>query len=1187
MGFGRRKKDKRNTNADTMDNRPLLDTPMDIVHDRSTAHNEDSIKEDDDTEPSNNGNNEPLQDQELMDTLDNNDMARDENVPMVDNLTAEETMHPVSPLQPDTSTDMARPGSSNESFDGEKLDDDDDSRADGVINFTVPDIRKLQEAGTLSNSIQVRNLPWKIMVMKRRGRGSASHMHDESWTLGYFLQCNADAESTSWTCHASAELRLLPWKSDTPAIKRPISHMFYNKENDWGFTNFIQMEDLMDPVKGYINPTDYSLKLQVTLNADPPHGVCWDSKKYTGYIGLKNQGATCYMNSLLQALYFTNKLKKAVYLIPTEAEDPVRSVPLAVQRVFYELQTSDKPVGTKKLTKSFGWETLDSFMQHDAQELCRVLLDNMDMKMKLTRVEGTIPRLFEGKMISFIRCKNISYESSREESFMDVQLNVKDRKDVYASFDDYVELEVLDGDNKYDAGDHGLQEAEKGIAFVSFPPVLHLQLKRFQFDPISESNIKINDRFEFPERLDLTKYLQEQADVPPIYFLHAVLVHSGDNHGGHYVVYINPKGDGKWCKFDDDVVVKCQKKEAIERNYGGSSDEFLQFRNCTNAYMLVYINESLKGEILQPVTENDVPGYLKERFAEERETEARRRQEKMNQNGYVNLRVVTEDDLAVHQGHELIDLEKIQHKKPVRIRKEITVKEIHETLAELFGYKTDEIKYWLWQHRQNGTFRPTLAADDLLKNHDQSFVEIFGEEDEQLIVLLEIIKYRNPHTFLNANRLHSRRQQDEEMVLFFRLYDPVRRVLEYKGFDLVSQKITPKELMEICIQKGDFPPGTPLLLFNDFKQNAVEKINIAPEQSFARYQTPELNDGDLIIFQKLVTSEQEEHLSLPTVKEYFKDLTFRTEIEFVDKERPNDEIRTFMLTLNLRMSYQQVVSAVAARLQTDPKRIQLFRCQNSVRDTAGSAIAGSCEQTLHHLVQSRLSMSKSKKLFYQQLDMDIDELESRKEVKILWQPNYRDEGREYTVLVNKRGTVADILEQMKKVVELSPDGSGQLRLIEVMNSRITNVFQKTQPLENISSISGNKIFRVEEVPVEQVQVKNEEGENLIPVAHFQKESHQNFGIPFFIKVKQGEEFSEVKERIRKLLDVPEKEFEKYKFCVIHMGKAHHLEDSTKVNTRELIPYGGAFSIWLGIDHVNRTPKRPRPNYMEKAVKIYN
>ena len=39
---------------------------------------------------------------------------------------------------------------------------------------------------------------------------------------------------------------------------------------------------------------------EVKVNADAPHGVSWDSKKHTGYVGLKNQGATCYMNSLLQ-----------------------------------------------------------------------------------------------------------------------------------------------------------------------------------------------------------------------------------------------------------------------------------------------------------------------------------------------------------------------------------------------------------------------------------------------------------------------------------------------------------------------------------------------------------------------------------------------------------------------------------------------------------------------------------------------------------------------------------------------------------------------------------------------------------------------------------------------------------------------------------------------------------------------
>ena len=39
-----------------------------------------------------------------------------------------------------------------------------------------------------------------------------------------------------------------------------------------------------------------------------------------------------------------------------------------------------------------------------------------------------------------------------------------------------------------------------------------------------------------------------------MYFLIFFKVHSGDNHGGHYVVFINPLGNGHWCKFDDDVV---------------------------------------------------------------------------------------------------------------------------------------------------------------------------------------------------------------------------------------------------------------------------------------------------------------------------------------------------------------------------------------------------------------------------------------------------------------------------------------------------------------------------------------------------------------------------------------------------------------------------------------------------------
>ena len=33
------------------------------------------------------------------------------------------------------------------------------------------------------------------------------------------------------------------------------------------------------------------------------------------------------------------------------------------------------------------------------------------------------------------------------------------------------------------------------MVFESFPTVLHLQLMRFQYDPMTDTNVKINDRF--------------------------------------------------------------------------------------------------------------------------------------------------------------------------------------------------------------------------------------------------------------------------------------------------------------------------------------------------------------------------------------------------------------------------------------------------------------------------------------------------------------------------------------------------------------------------------------------------------------------------------------------------------------------------------------------------------------------
>ena len=164
------------------------------------------------------------------------------------------------------------------------------------------------------------------------------------------------------------------------------------------------------------------------------------------------------------------------------------------------------------------------------------------------------------------------------------------------------------------------------------------------------------------------------------YILHAVLVHSGDNHGGHYVVFINPRGDGKWCKFDDDVVSCCTEGEAIRNNFGGNDDE-VGSRQSTNAYMLVYIRKSALKEVLCEVRETDIPEAMAERLNEEKKLEIARRKEKSEAHLYMNIRILVEDDFVGHQGNDLYDQDKVVYKE-VRVKKADTLRDVIQQLSQ-------------------------------------------------------------------------------------------------------------------------------------------------------------------------------------------------------------------------------------------------------------------------------------------------------------------------------------------------------------------------------------------------------------------------------------------------------------------------------------------------------------------------
>ena len=106
-------------------------------------------------------------------------------------------------------------------------------------------------------------------------------------------------------------------------------------------------------------------------------------------------------------------------------------------------------------------------------------------------------------------CKSLFYLSLL---LPDLQLVVKNCKNLMESFNKYVEFEMLDGENKYDAEGFGKQDAKRGAKFMTLPPILMLHLKRFEYDWERDHAYKINDRYEFPVDTNLDAFLAPEAE---------------------------------------------------------------------------------------------------------------------------------------------------------------------------------------------------------------------------------------------------------------------------------------------------------------------------------------------------------------------------------------------------------------------------------------------------------------------------------------------------------------------------------------------------------------------------------------------------------------------------------------------------------------------------------------------------
>ncbi|EQC33787.1 hypothetical protein SDRG_08471 [Saprolegnia diclina VS20] len=953
----------------------------------------------------------------------------------------------------------------------------------------------------------------------------------------------------------------------------------------------------------------------------------YDSKTTTGMVGLKNQGATCYMNSLLQTLFHMAPFRKAVYDTPTADEDSATSVVLALQRVFYRLETADKAVSTKELTKSFGWSHMDAFTQHDVQELYRILCDRLEEKMKGTPADGLIKALFEGKVKSFISCVHVPCESSREESFYDLQLDVKGLVNLDASFEKYIEVEMLDGENQYDAKDFGKQDAKKGLVFESLPPVLNLQLKRFEYDPLRDGMVKVHDRFEFPKRLDLSAYVPGTSPSP-VYHLHSILVHSGDVHHGHYYVYVRPRLDKDWYKFDDDVISSADEESLLEGSYGrppdaSSNSPLSRVLSCSSAYMLVYLREDACPSGAEPAV---IPDALKERFQDEEIAVRRRKRLVQREHMYYHLRIATDECLYtfdnITKSKDFCEFPKTAKSPPTsstmlsfKVPKAWTVRQLYGLVHLETGVPIEHFRLWTMTARENRTHRP----DEHLDTHlDATLQRALHDNDATINKIVPLyLEVVLPNTVLRRYTLADFAPiefegkdavvgvdddgiPDDDMppgllasvnaaaaardpildprgslLLFVKYYNvgvgASQRPLSYMGTMLLHGSDTVATVLQ-GIQDHAFgsPIAMDLALYEVVQPETVTKLD-----EHATLVDSELQSGDIVVFQVAVEDENDDddddaddESMCRTVPEYFAYRLNRVDVTF--RARFENDVPTTEVSLPLLLtdSYDDVIHSVAIALDMDPLFVRLYPHSSHTHGPRAkpykhSRSSGSSGITLKAMLMTSFDSSATL-LYYERLDESIVNLERKTHLPVYLSPY------EPAFATDTLSRVDLILEPTSTVqgalAEIARRHAVDTALVDLrlLETRDGSTMLRIVPTATpISLLQGSSLFVVDSIPATRKPFCQSV---VLGVMHFSY-THDTFIAPHhtagLVVAYDDDTFESLRRRVQAKFKVTDDVFAKWKLSAIVESRGVPLESEPGDMNRDVVFDEGRLELARG------------------------
>ena len=362
----------------------------------------------------------------------------------------------------------------------------------------------------------------------------------------------------------------------------------------------------LDKLKEYKNKTTNETSNNETKEEKEENNSSDVSSVTKSKIGLRNLGNTCFMNTCLQNLihseFFIIKLFAKSFLISSKAK---------ISKQFYSLckevsscvSTACSPYDFKS---AFGSKhsMFSGYAQHDTQEFCRILLEDMNSELNEVlhpapykelstlnksktecnkefdevfrkRENSLIMDVFYGQLINIFKCE-CDFETYSFEKILDLPLLLPKQKssiDIKDLLDEYFDSERIKFETKCEKCKK--KEWHTKVIKISQPPnILILSLQRQN----PRTGTKNNSYVDFSDELDMSVYLDHECwnKNDAKYSLYGIGNHSGSINFGHYYAYI--KINNSWYSFNDSSVSPHSKGE------NNSSSE---------AYILFYKKKSI------------------------------------------------------------------------------------------------------------------------------------------------------------------------------------------------------------------------------------------------------------------------------------------------------------------------------------------------------------------------------------------------------------------------------------------------------------------------------------------------------------------------------------------------------------------------------------------------------------------